>query len=93
MERFDKLKEEMDDTLTKYQRYLEEGVDEAILWDTVKGVWQKFMNKLKEIWDTFVQKLIWLKRKLLEIWDEGIDSMLSFFEMDISVRVNPYVNL
>ncbi len=89
----DKLNEDFDKSIEKYEQYLAEGVNEAVLWDAVKGLWEKFINKMKSIWDNFVKKLVELKNKLMEIWDMGIHAVLAFLEMDVSVRVNPYVTL
>jgi len=90
----DKLAEDFDKTMGKYEMYLTEGgLDEAIIWDAIKSLWNKFMSKLKAVWESFVKKLVELKNKLLEIWDMGIQAVMAFFEMDISVKVNPYVKL
>lgn len=89
----DRLNEDFEKSVTKYEQYLAEGVNEAVLWDAIKGLWAKFISKMKVIWETLVRTLVQLKNKLNELWDDGIDAVMNFFEMDISVRVDPYVKL
>ena len=78
----------------KAEQMLAEGVlNELAFLDKLKKIWNSFISKLKGYWDKFVNMLMELKDKIVEIFDAGIYSVLNYFELDVTVKVNTKVKL
>ena len=90
----DKIQKEANDQISKYEMMLTEGtLDEGRFLDKVKEIIVKLTGKLKLVWNAFTEKLIQAKDYIVELFNKGIESIMAFFELDISVSVTPSVSL
>ena len=90
----DKIQKEANDEFSKYEMMLTEGaLDEGRFLDKVKEVIINLTGKLKAVWNAFTEKLIAAKNLIVELFNKGIESIMAFFELDISVSANPSVSL
>ncbi len=90
----DKIQKEANDQISKYEMMLTEGtLDEGRFLDKVKEIIVNLTGKLKAVWNAFTEKLIQAKDYIVELFNKGIESIMAFFELDISVSATLSVSL
>ena len=68
-------------------------LDEGRFLDKVKEIIVNLTGKLKAVWNAFTEKLIQAKDYIVELFNKGIESIMAFFELDISVSATLSVSL
>ena len=56
-------------------------------------MWDWFKNKIKAIWNWLMVEITKLKNYVGELIQDGIEDVMNFFEMDVSVRMNTNIRL
>ena len=90
----DSLRESFYDDIEIQQRLLSEGLidlDKIKAW-FVKA-WKKFTESIKKIWNWLAEKITEIKDAAVEMIQDGVESALNLFELDLNVKVNPVVTL
>jgi hypothetical protein len=84
----------MEEKTHEAKQMLSEGLlNEWTFWEKLKKIWKSFVSTLKVYWEKFIDFLKKMKDKIVEIFDAGIYSVLNYFELDVTVKVNTKVKL
>ena len=90
----DALTEAYHDAVYKQHQLLAEGtINEAKLKAVLNKMWDWFKNKIKAIWNWLMVEITKLKNYVGELIQDGIEDVMNFFEMDVSVRMNTNIRL
>ena len=90
----DGLQESFYYDMEEQYRLLSEGLidlDKIKEWFT--KAWNKFKEGLTKIWTWLIDSIIELRNAAVEIIEDGIESALNLFELDVDVKVNSEVSL
>ena len=84
----------MEERTHEAKQMLSEGLlNEWSFWEKLKKIWKTFVSALKVYWEKFVNFLKEMKDKIVEVFDSGLNSILNYFELDVTVKVNTKVKL
>ena len=90
----DALTEAYHDAVHEQHKLLSEGtISEAKLSAVLKRMWDWFKMKINAIWDWLMVEITKLKKYVTELVNDGIENVMNFFEVDLSVRMNTNVRL
>jgi hypothetical protein len=84
----------MDEKIHEAKQMLAEGVlNEWNFWEKLKKIWNNFVSVLKGYWKKFINFLKEIKDRIVKVFDDGINSVLNYFELDVKVKVNKRIKL
>ena len=90
----DSLRESFYNDIEIKQRLLSEGlIDLDKIKEWFAKAWKKFTEGIKKIWNWLAEKIAEIKDAAVEMIQDGIESALNLFELDLNVKVNPVVTL
>ena len=90
----DALQESFYYDMEEQQRLLSEGLidlDKMKAWFT--KAWDKFKEGITKIWTWLTEKIKEIRDAAVEIIEDGLESALNLFELDVIVKVNTEVTL
>ena len=94
LEDADKLTDDVKEEIQKMENMLSEGIiNEFSFKEKLGKLWSSVKDKLKGIWNWLKEQLNKIKEIFNEMWDEGLDSVLSYFETDVKIKVNQTIRL
>ena len=75
--------------IEKAENLLTEGmISEFSFKDMIGKAWTWFKDKVAAVWNWVKEKLSEIKEALLELWNDGLDAAMSYFGLDVDVKVN-----
>ena len=94
LEDADKLTDDVKEEIQKMENMLSEGIiNEFSFREKLGKLWSSVKDKLKGIWNWLKEQLNKIKEIFNEMWNEGLDSVLSYFETDVKIKVNQTIRL
>ena len=94
LEDADKLTDDVKEEIQKMENMLSEGIiNEFSFKEKLGKLWSSVKDKLKGIWNWLKEQLNKIKEIFNEMWDEGLDSVLSYFETYVKIKVNQTIRL
>ena len=90
----DKLIDDVTEQIERAENLLSEGmISEFSFKDTIGKAWSWFKDKLSAVWAWLKEQWDKIKETFNKIWDDGLNTVLSYFETDVTVKVNDKVRL
>tara|TARA_Y100000590_G_C15619972_1_gene977185 strand:- start:55 stop:1386 length:1332 start_codon:yes stop_codon:yes gene_type:complete len=93
----DEVEDALDTTQEQIERtenLLTEGmIDEIAFKNMIGKAWNWFKNKVSKIWNWVKEQLSKIKETFLELWEDGLGATMSYFGLDVEVKVNNTIKL